>query len=235
MADALMLVRRMIDAAKSNKEGGLLLLLLDWAKAFDRLKPRSMCDALRRFGLPPDIVAMVEAIYSERYFTIVDHTGTSTERRQAAGIAQGCPLSPYSFIAVQTVMLHDAFGSINFEAEPAYVVTRDILYADDTLLASQIRTNIQNMLKAIVGEGCKYGLELNWGKTLQMHISTNAVVFRPDGGPINTVREAIYLGGMLSCDGKATTEITRRLREAQGIFNKLTKMWSHTAVGWTQK
>ena len=55
-------------------------------------------------------------------------------------------------------MLHDAFGSINFEAEPAYVVTRDILYADDTLLASQSRTNTQNMLNAIVGEGGTYGL-----------------------------------------------------------------------------
>ena len=34
-ADALMLVRRMIDAAHNSNSGGILLLMLDWAKAFD--------------------------------------------------------------------------------------------------------------------------------------------------------------------------------------------------------
>ena len=51
-ADALMLARRMIDAAYQDKDNGMMLLLLDWAKAFDRIKRESMIMALRRFGLP---------------------------------------------------------------------------------------------------------------------------------------------------------------------------------------
>ena len=90
-----MLARRMVDAAHVDNGGGIILLLLDWAKAFDRVKPDCMCDALARFGVPPGMVEMVRAIYSSRYFTIVDRTGNSTERQQGAGIAQGCPLSPY--------------------------------------------------------------------------------------------------------------------------------------------
>ena len=73
-----------------------------------------------------------------------------------AGIAQGCPLSPYLFIAVQTVMLHNALGSIAYDADPEYIVTRDTLYADDTLLASQSGRNLQNMLNAIVEEWANY-------------------------------------------------------------------------------
>eukprot|EP00959_Pyramimonas_sp_CCMP1952_P204089 4268199-Pyramimonas_sp.AAC.1 len=69
--------------------------MLDWAKAFDRLKPESMCDALRRFGFPADVVDMVKGIHAERFFTIADHNGQPKERGQMAGIAQGCPLSPY--------------------------------------------------------------------------------------------------------------------------------------------
>ena len=145
------------------------------------------------------MVAMVASIYSARYFNIVDHTGNSTERQQRAGIAQGCPLSPYLFIAVQSVMLHDALNDIQYDPDPEYVVTRDILYADDTLLASQSSLNLQNMLNAIVTEGAKYGLELNWEKTLQMQINTNSNICQPDGGDIKRVRDAVYLGGLITC------------------------------------
>jgi len=226
-----MLARRMIDAAYSNNNGGMLLVMLDWAKAFDRLKPTCMCEALRRFGLPADMVAMIGAIYSARYFSIVDHTGNSTEREQRAGIAQGCPLSPYLFIAVQSVMLHDALEGIQYDPDPEYIVTRDILYADDTLLASQSSSNLQNMLNAIVGEGAKYGLELNWGKTMQMQINTNSVICQPDGGDIKTVRDAMYLGGLITCDARAAAELSRRLGEATGAFKALSKIWSHSSIG----
>ena len=123
----------MVDAATLNQGGGILMVFLDWAKAFDRLKPQCLCGALVRFGIPLPMVRMIEGIYSERFFTIVDHCGCSTERRQAAGIAQGCPLSPYLFIAVQTVMLHDVYRELHLQREPAFVVSRDVLYADDTV------------------------------------------------------------------------------------------------------
>eukprot|EP00959_Pyramimonas_sp_CCMP1952_P425018 8902199-Pyramimonas_sp.AAC.1 len=38
-ADARILVGRVVDATLMNKNGGIIFLLLDWAKAFDRLKP----------------------------------------------------------------------------------------------------------------------------------------------------------------------------------------------------
>jgi len=234
-ADALMLVRRMIDAAHVNNSGGMLLLMLDWAKAFDRVKPDIMCGALHRFGLPVEMVNMVRAIYDSRYFVIHDHTGPSSERRQRAGIAQGCPLSPYLFIAVQSVLLHDVFSRLDLRDEPAFLVTRDVLYADDTLLASQHQENLQHMLNAIVEEGMKYGLELNWDKTVQIQISTGMRIARPDGGPISSVREAVYLGGLITCDGKVASELSRRIGEASGVFNKLRNMWSHACIGLSRK
>ena len=131
-SDALMVVRRMIDAAHQSRNGSLHLLMLDWAKAFDRVKPASMSSALSRFGLPEDMCEMISSIYSTRFFKVKDHTGESSTRRQMTGIAQGCPLSPYLFIAVQTVMLHDVYKDVKLGTESSYVVTRDVLYADDT-------------------------------------------------------------------------------------------------------
>ena len=74
------------------------------------------------------------------------------------------------------------------------MVTRDVLYADDTLLVSQHQSNLQTMLNAIVEEGRKYGLELNWEKTAQMQTSINNRITTPSGGHIVTGRDAVYLG-----------------------------------------
>ena len=80
-----MLVRRMADAAHQSQDGGVLMLMLDWARAFDSVKPAALCHALARFGLPPEIIAMIAGIYSSRAFTIRDHSGTSSERADAMG------------------------------------------------------------------------------------------------------------------------------------------------------
>ena len=40
---------------------------------------------------------------------------------------------------MQTVMLHDVFADVVLEEEPPYVVSRDVLYADDTLLVDASR------------------------------------------------------------------------------------------------
>eukprot|EP00959_Pyramimonas_sp_CCMP1952_P331165 6934873-Pyramimonas_sp.AAC.1 len=66
------------------------------------------------------------------------------------------------------------------------------------------------MLNAIVAEGQTYDFELNWAKTRHMHISTSSTIVRPDGGP-KTVRDAVYIGGMFTCDGEAAPQVTSAL------------------------
>ena len=41
---------------------------------------------------------------------------------------------------------------------------------------------------------------------------------------------AVYLGGYLSTDGNPRTELTRRIGEAKGAFQKLSAVWSHANV-----
>ena len=68
-----------------------MMVFLDWAKAFDRIKTDIMCRALTRFGLPLKMVNMIRGIYDGRNFFIADHTGNSCIHEQAAGIAQWVP------------------------------------------------------------------------------------------------------------------------------------------------
>ena len=233
--DALMIARPLIDAANDKKRSGLLMVFLDWAKAFDRLKPDTLIVALRRFGLPEPFVQMIGGIYRVRRFFIQDHIGTSAEHEQAAGIAQGCPLSLFLFIIVQSVMFHDIDNQIHLDPEPAFVFIRNLLYADDTLLVSSSLTNLQRLLNAVVSEGAKYGLELNWEKTFQMAVCTPSIVSRPDGGVIEKKRDIVYLGGLISCDGRCARELSRRIGEGHSIFKVLSKLWSHSGITLTRK
>ena len=55
------------------------------------------------------------------------------------------------------------------------------------------------------------------------------------GWGFSSVREAIYLGGMLNCDGRVASELSRRIGEATGILDKLKKLWSHSSIGLARK
>ena len=186
-----------------------------------------MLRLVTRFGLPLKMVNMIRGIYDGRQFFIADHTGNSGIHTQNAGIAQGCPLSPFLFIIVQTVMFHDIYKSVHLEEEPEFVVSRDLLYADDTALLSSSEENLQKLLNAVASEGAKYGLELNWDKTFQMNVNTDAIIYRPDGSNLQQKESVIYLGGLISNDTCVSSELNRRLSEGRSLFNVLTRFWSH--------
>ena len=98
-ADALFVARREIERARCTARGKSILLALEWAKAFDSVMPEALARFLTRFGMPQHFVSVIEAIYSHRRFVVREGESTSDWHPQAAGIPQGCPLSPVFFHA----------------------------------------------------------------------------------------------------------------------------------------
>ena len=60
--DAVFLARRIIEEANAQQDKRLVLLALDWAKAFDSISPEALCHSLWRFGLPDGVLRCVKAI-----------------------------------------------------------------------------------------------------------------------------------------------------------------------------
>ena len=79
-SQAIFMAKRLIDRALDTKNGKLSIILLDWAKAFDRIRPEAMLRALKRFGIPSDFIEIISAIYSDRTFSITDCGVTSSTR-----------------------------------------------------------------------------------------------------------------------------------------------------------
>ena len=90
-----------------HEEAGLELItiLLDWEKAFDKIHQDKLIQALQRIGIPEKVVRLIRAIYRAPKFCVKEIGNKSTQRRQYTGIRQGCPLSPYLFVLVMTVIM----------------------------------------------------------------------------------------------------------------------------------
>ena len=103
-----------------------------------------MIKALERLGIPNKIINMINEIYRESNYTIVDKDTTTDPRIQRAGIRQGCPLSPYLFVMLMTVIMYNVEKGFT-EQELGIVensklhkqVCGNFFYADDTIIMAQ--------------------------------------------------------------------------------------------------
>jgi hypothetical protein len=90
-------------------------------------------------NIPSKLVNLIKAMYKDTKFRVETEGQTSTWHKQETGIRQGCPLSPYLFLVVMTVMFHDIH-----EGDPQNIVRHripgttfdEVLYADDTICVS---------------------------------------------------------------------------------------------------
>ena len=83
--DAIFLARRLVDA-NALQRNPLILLALDWAKAFDSICQVALRNSLERFGLPAKFLETIRAVYSNRKFSVSDAGATSKFYQQHFGI-----------------------------------------------------------------------------------------------------------------------------------------------------
>ena len=181
--DAVFLARRMIEEANALKDKRLVLLALDWAKAFDSISPEALCHSLKRFGLPEEFLRSIKAIYANRRLSVSDCGGQSSFHCQNFGICQGCPLSPFLFGMLMTVLISDAKALLESWGTQlsGRTVVNELLYADDTLLIDVDSAVAEQYMQCVRRAGSTYGLALNW-KKLELVSTTDIPSMRAPTG-----------------------------------------------------
>eukprot|EP00969_Alexandrium_andersonii_P002777 119956-Alexandrium_andersonii.AAC.1 len=73
----------------------LHIVLLDWAKAFDKVSVLALPTILRRFAVPEPFITAVSELTGGSLFSVSAGGTSSGTRAQRGGIRQGCTLSPF--------------------------------------------------------------------------------------------------------------------------------------------
>ena len=166
-ADALFIARRKVENAWARKDGNLLLLA-------------GLVNAMSRFGIPYHFCSVVCSIYNGRHFMVRDGGATSHQHPQSVLISQGCPLSPFLFSIVMTMLIQDAKATFLSRRDPARTgEISELMYADDTLILATNNEDAEIYMQCIEQAGRMYGLQLNWNKLEVLPVRCEARVRTP--------------------------------------------------------
>ena len=107
-AQVIHIILRIIDLTEPSGVGASMVLL-DWETAFDKVSHAALFHAalflsMERMNVDQKYINLVRALYRAPCFKVEIEGHSSRYHRQDAGIRQGCPLSPYLFLIIMTIL-----------------------------------------------------------------------------------------------------------------------------------
>jgi hypothetical protein len=219
---------RIIIEQINEYQSSLHLIFVDFKKAFDTLHHNNIWEAMERKGLPRKITDLIKAQYTSFQCQIL-HNGSLSEAIECkSGVRQGCILSPLIFLMVIDEVLVSSLDSgkrgIQWTLRSNDHL-EDLDFADDIVLMSQRRVDMQQKFIDLQRQAETVGLKMNESKTKSMTIGTQAAHFTFNGQPIESVDSYTYLGSQITPDGGAREDVKTRIRKAQGAFAQLKGIW----------
>jgi hypothetical protein len=220
----------------------MLVVFLDWEKAFDKVVQSKMTEALRRLRIPAKVIQQIELLYENPRFAVRTENKMSDDRIQETGIRQGCPLSPYLFVLLMTVLFHDVQTNLDGQnmQDVKEVTFRVILYADDTLLFQTGFDGMEQPLHSIEERSKYHNMKLNKDKCELLKLGrfrkehANRKLLFLDNTELKEVEEVIYLGACLTKKINITREIKRRISLCIPIVRSLKLFWDKAdcSIAW---
>jgi mannosylglycoprotein endo-beta-mannosidase len=160
-----------------ESEQDLVLFLLDFKKAFDRIEWGFLFSALAKLGFSETWIRWVKTLYLEASSAIKVNGTTGPTFQLARSVRHGCPLAPYLFILATDVlghMLADPRYNMEGLTLPRGGLVRDQTFADDTALYLQGSPSNLDRAENVFNIFCQAsGAKVDWHKSAAIWASKN--------------------------------------------------------------
>ena len=144
----------------------MILLTIDFEKAFDSLKWGFINKCLQVFNFGQWFRSYVDVLYSDICAAVLNNGHISHWFYPEKGVRQGCPLSPYLFIlAVETLScnIRDSENVQGIQIDNCEIKITQL--ADDTTCFVKDKTSLPHLLDILKQFQCCAGLKMNVDKT----------------------------------------------------------------------
>src|SRR6218665_1759294 len=152
--------------------------------------------------------------------------------RVTVGVRQGCGLSPYLFNLILEAMMSFALKSTEAGARVGGQTVNNLRFADDIDLVAGDDGQLQELTDELHSSSQRFGLKINVEKTKTMTIGKQqkTVEIKTEGETLEQVTEFVYLGGVITEDGRCTNDIKRRIGLASAMFGTMNKLWRSSNI-----
>ena len=203
-------IHRIIEKSREFQKN-IYFCFIDYAKAFDCADHNKLCKILKELGIPDHLTCLLRNLYARQEATVRTGYGTMDWFQIGKGVWPGCILSPclfnfYAEYIKRNAGLYDLRAGIKIPRRNI----NNLRYADDTTLMAEGEEELKSFLIKEKEESKKAALKLSIQKT-------KITVFSPitsgqiDGETIETVRNIIFLGSIITVDRDCRHEIKRHL------------------------
>jgi hypothetical protein len=157
----------------------VIILKLDFEKAFDLVEHSTIIQVLVHMGFPPRWIDWVHAIFSSASSAVLLNGVPGKVFKCKRGVRQGDPLSPLLFVLAAELLqiLINKAAAMNLIKPPISQLSDDfpiVQYADDTLLLMQADARQLIFLKALLHSFAEStGLKVNYGKSQMVPINVS--------------------------------------------------------------
>ncbi|KAJ8360365.1 hypothetical protein SKAU_G00168900 [Synaphobranchus kaupii] len=159
--DQVFILRNIIEQV-NEWQATLYLNFIDFEKAFDSIHRESLWEIMKKYGIPEKIVRMVRLFYEDFQCAVEDQGETCGWFDIKTGVKQGCNMSGVLFLIVMDwVMRRTVCHGENGIRWKFTSKLDDLDFADDVVLLSSTKQQIQDKTSRMEEEAKRVGLKIN--------------------------------------------------------------------------
>ena len=223
--NAIFLLRMLAERTIEMKQD-LYICFIDYTKAFDTVQHDKLLELIADLDVDGKDERIIRGIYLKQTAAVKINNVIGTFVEIKRGVRQGCVMSPDFWNLYDEIIFRmmEHLPGINIGGQNI----NNIRYADDAALTGSTQDILQALLDKLAAESTTMGLSINPKKTECMVISKSHVIpvcnIFLDNIQIKQVNRFVYLGSLITSDGKCDEEIKRRIGMAKDAFNKMDKI-----------